>query len=465
MDNAQLLLKEEEIIKIILEFLSSRHYHVTMRTLEKESNVFNCDYSDEVFFLRELVLDGDFDEVVDFGKSFSSSREFNQKQFNYTVLRQKFIELIYMRYHILDKQSNKEQGVNNLMKTLRELEECCPSKEEYSNLCWLLTVPDLNSHEDFKNWRVDISRLNCFEDLLDCLSSLMPLVKKRKGNTKTAAKDRLLQLIVKGLFYESCIDYCQTVATCNNEKAILSLKNDILRSSVDYFPSNLLSWIHCLPEQCFRTPFEHMDVEVNITNRVNKQIVNLNPKSKNDIGIMQKEYRENQNHREIHHQVKGIMGENFTSIGKTYNILSNRNGKVELNHRNKSSKPEKQDNNIEAPKVVRKSDTVIIKSYEDKQSVSLDAETKMEIDDNFKNNPTIDPNSDCHGLPLSEASNFEDLTQGIKLSEESRQKSGRDNVLRKNELNHVLTNKCYEKDVIDDKKISKQGTIILIGYC
>ena len=165
MDNAQLLLKEEEIIKIILEFLSSRHYHVTMRTLEKESNVFNCDYSDEVFFLRELVLDGDFDEVVDFGKSFSSSREFNQKQFNYTVLRQKFIELIYMRYHILDKQSNKEQGVNNLMKTLRELEECCPSKEEYSNLCWLLTVPDLNSHEDFKNWRVDISRLNCFEDL------------------------------------------------------------------------------------------------------------------------------------------------------------------------------------------------------------------------------------------------------------------------------------------------------------
>ena len=70
MDNAQLLLKEEEIIKIILEFLSSRHYHVTMRTLEKESNVFNCDYSDEVFFLRELVLDGDFDEVVDFGKSF-----------------------------------------------------------------------------------------------------------------------------------------------------------------------------------------------------------------------------------------------------------------------------------------------------------------------------------------------------------------------------------------------------------
>lgn len=293
----------------------------------------------------------------------------------------------------------------------------------------------------------------------------MPLVKKRKGNTKTAAKDRLLQLIVKGLFYESCIDYCQTVATCNNEKAILSLKNDILRSSVDYFPSNLLSWIHCLPEQCFRTPFEHMDVEVNITNRVNKQIVNLNPKSKNDIGIMQKEYRENQNHREIHHQVKGIMGENFTSIGKTYNILSNRNGKVELNHRNKSSKPEKQDNNIEAPKVVRKSDTVIIKSYEDKQSVSLDAETKMEIDDNFKNNPKIDPNSDCHGLPLSEASNFEDLTQGIKLSEESRQKSGRDNVLRKNELNHVLTNKCYEKDVIDDKKISKQGTIILIGYC
>ena len=464
MDNAQLLLKEEEVIKIILEFLSSRHYHVTMRTLEKESNVFNCDYSDEVFFLRELVLDGDFDEVIDFGKSFSSSRDFNQKQFNYTVLRQKFIELIYMRYHILDKQSNKEQGVNNVMKTLRELEECCPSKEEYSNLCWLLTVPDLNTHEEFKNWRVDISRVNCFEDLLDCLSSLMPLVKKRKGLTKTADKDRLLQLIVKGLFYESCIDYCQTVATCNNEKAILSLKNDILSSSLDHFPSNLLSWIHCLPEQCFRTPFEHTSVEVNITNWVNKQIVNLNPKSNNTISIMQKESRENQNCREMYHQVKGIMEENVTSIGKTYNILSNRNGKVELNHRNESPKPERLDNNIEDPKVVRKSDTVIIESYEDKESASLDAETKMDIDVNFKNNPEIDPNSDYHGLPLLEGSHFEDLTERIKLSDESRQKIGRDNVLimRKNELNHVLTKKCYEKDFIEDK-VSKQGMIILTG--
>ena len=464
MDNAQLLLKEEEVIKIILEFLSSRHYHVTMRTLEKESNVFNCDYSDEVFFLRELVLDGDFDEVIDFGKSFSSSRNFNQKQFNYTVLRQKFIELIYMRYHILDKQSNKEQGVNNVMKTLRELEECCPSKEEYSNLCWLLTVPDLNTHEEFKNWRVDISRVNCFEDLLDCLSSLMPLVKKRKGLTKTADKDRLLQLIVKGLFYESCIDYCQTVATSNNEKAILSLKNDILSSSLDHFPSNLLSWIHCLPEQCFRTPFEHTSVEVNITNWVNKQIVNLNPKSNNTISIMQKESRENQNYKEMYHQVKGIMEENVTSIGKTYNILSNRNGKVELNYRNESPKPERLDNNIEDPKVVRKSDTVIIESYEDKESASLDAETKMEIDVNFKNNPEIEPNSDYHGLPLSEGSHFEDLTERIKLSAESRQKIGRDNVLimRKNELNHVLTKKCYEKDFIEDK-VSKQGTIILTG--
>ena len=464
MDNAQLLLKEEEVIKIILEFLSSRHYHVTMRTLEKESNVFNCDYSDEVFFLRELVLDGDFDEVIDFGKSFSSSRNFNQKQFNYTVLRQKFIELIYMRYHILDKQSNKEQGVNNVMKTLRELEECCPSKEEYSNLCWLLTVPDLNTHEEFKNWRVDISRVNCFEDLLDCLSSLMPLVKKRKGLTKTADKDRLLQLIVKGLFYESCIDYCQTVATCNNEKAILSLKNDVLSSSLDHFPSNLLSWIHCLPEQCFRTPFEHTSVEVNITNWVNKQIVNLNPKSNNTISIMQKESRENQNYREMYHQVKGIMEENVTSIGKTYNILSNRNGKVELNHRNESPKPERPDNNIEDPKVVRKSDTVIIESYEDKESASLDAETKMEIDVNFKNNPEIEPNSDYHGLPLSEGSHFEDLTERIKLFAESRQKIGRDNVLimRKNELNHVLTKKCYEKDFIEDK-VSKQGMIILTG--
>ena len=81
MDSYSMPIHEEDVIKLILEFLSARHYHVTMRTLEKESGVTNCDYSDEVLFLRDLVMDGDFDEIIQFGNSFTATTSFNQKRF------------------------------------------------------------------------------------------------------------------------------------------------------------------------------------------------------------------------------------------------------------------------------------------------------------------------------------------------------------------------------------------------
>ena len=259
METTQLRIIEEDVIKIILEFLSTKQYNVTMRTLEKESCVINSDYSDEVLFLRELVLDGDFDEVMEFGNTFSTNQAFNQKTFNYIVLRQKFVELIYMKSHIIDKQSSST--VEEVMKTLAQLKTCCPCEEEYTNLCWLLTVPNLNTQKEFENWNLDISRLRCFDELLDCLSIFMPLVKRKVNITKVAGKDRLLHLIVQGLFYESCIQYCQSVAT-GSIKNNLIFKNDLLNGLSEDYSSNLLSWIQCLPYEAFSTSFEQTEVDL-----------------------------------------------------------------------------------------------------------------------------------------------------------------------------------------------------------
>ena len=276
----KLTIYEEELIKLIEEYLASRDYHVSLRTLEKESSVINSDYSDEVLFLRELVLDGDYDEVLQFGESLKSNQAYDQTRFNYIVLRQKFIELIYLKAHILDKQNINT--VSEVMRTLSKLEKHCKSKEEYNNLCWLLTLPDLNSHEEFQDWNIDVSRLKCFDELLDCLSMFMPLVKRNIGSNRTASKDRLLQLIVKGLFYETCTQYCQTIANSDEANSYnFDLKTNMLENGVDMeCSSNLLSWVLGLPAGVFELPFNLCDIDVcytrpsNRKNKINQGLIN-----------------------------------------------------------------------------------------------------------------------------------------------------------------------------------------------
>ena len=53
-----LLLKEEDVIKLACEFLQNREMHISQVTLERESGVINGNYSDDLLFLRQLILDG-----------------------------------------------------------------------------------------------------------------------------------------------------------------------------------------------------------------------------------------------------------------------------------------------------------------------------------------------------------------------------------------------------------------------
>ena len=53
-----LLLKEEDVIKLACEFLQNRDMHISQVTLERESGVINGNYSDDLLFLRQLILDG-----------------------------------------------------------------------------------------------------------------------------------------------------------------------------------------------------------------------------------------------------------------------------------------------------------------------------------------------------------------------------------------------------------------------
>ena len=63
---AQLSLREEEVVRLSLEFLNSRDLHISQLSLERETGVINGAYSDDVLFLRQLILDGQWDDVLEF---------------------------------------------------------------------------------------------------------------------------------------------------------------------------------------------------------------------------------------------------------------------------------------------------------------------------------------------------------------------------------------------------------------
>lgn len=109
-------IKEAEVIKLILDFLNSRKLHISMLALEKESGVINGLYSDDMLFLRyecgrtpscpvlaperpgilklfvggggsllfdrQLILDGQWEEVMQFIQPLEGMEKFDKKRWD-----------------------------------------------------------------------------------------------------------------------------------------------------------------------------------------------------------------------------------------------------------------------------------------------------------------------------------------------------------------------------------------------
>lgn len=80
-----------------------------------------------------------------------------------------------------------------------------------------------------------------------------------------AQGDRLLQLLVKGLLYESCVEHCQARATSTDEIIDLNDPNSLLSNTrLSDTDVSLLSWLHALPTETFSCPFEQKALSLHI---------------------------------------------------------------------------------------------------------------------------------------------------------------------------------------------------------
>ncbi|CAL1289418.1 unnamed protein product [Larinioides sclopetarius] len=263
MPSAHLTLKEEEVVKLLLEFLSNRELSISQLSVERETGVINGTFSDDILFLRQLILDGQWDDVLEFVQPLEGLENFDSKQFHYIVIKHKYIELLCIRSETGIFQ-NVDVAVEEVVKSLADLEKYCPSKEDYNNLCLLVTLPRLSDHFDYRNWNPSNARVNCFKAVYPLVEKFLPLDKKG-AESQTAKGDRLIQLIIKGVLYESCVEYCQQRATsATSEMQEMGFSHILNGTGFSDSDLSLLSWLQCIPPETFSYPFEQKTLSVDV---------------------------------------------------------------------------------------------------------------------------------------------------------------------------------------------------------
>ncbi|XP_067893702.1 WD repeat-containing protein 47-like isoform X2 [Heterodontus francisci] len=144
------------------------------------------------------------------------------------------------------------------VKCLHALEEYCPSKEDYSKLCLLLTLPRLTNHAEFKDWNPSTARVQCFDEACVMVAEFIPADRKLSEAGFKASNNRLFQLVIKGLLYESCVEFCQSRATGEeiSESEVLLGIDLLCGNGCDDLDLSLLSWLQNLSPDTFSCAFE-----------------------------------------------------------------------------------------------------------------------------------------------------------------------------------------------------------------
>lgn len=258
-----LSVEETEIIRLVLQFLSSRKLYKSTRNLERESGVTNCSYSDDILFLRQLILDGEWDSIFTYVQPLEKREGFDAKTFRYLILKEKFMEILYFKSGIEGVSSSF--SIEDMIKCLNQLEKNCPAKSDYTKLCWLLTVPDLYELPEYQGWNPESARWKCFSEIVELLKNVMSIHKKKPKSLPSLSQNRLVNLIGKGLCFESCVDYChQRAMNAKADEGLLNICNNVLSGVSHENTGNFLSWLNSLPQESFTNPFEAASLEVDL---------------------------------------------------------------------------------------------------------------------------------------------------------------------------------------------------------
>ncbi|RKP12766.1 WD40-repeat-containing domain protein [Piptocephalis cylindrospora] len=136
---------KEDILRMILQYLTDEGYHTSRMTLQDEANIRLREAEEgkaEVKRLKKAILEGDWPEVDKACGKLPMFRQ--QKAFLYAVYRQQFLEYIDKRDH--------QRAFAHLTKRLKPLEHLRSTPDEFKDLAYLLTAKSVQDAPSFRDW-------------------------------------------------------------------------------------------------------------------------------------------------------------------------------------------------------------------------------------------------------------------------------------------------------------------------
>ncbi|KAG9296188.1 hypothetical protein G9A89_014780 [Geosiphon pyriformis] len=134
----------EDIIRMIIQYLSDEGYTSSKTTLYDEANFKGHEREErvtEVNRLKKGIIEGDWAEV---DKLCAKPLVKNQKSFLYAVYKQQYLEYI--------EHQEMQKAFTFLNKRLKPLEHLQMTPNEFKDLCYLLTAKAVHDAPSFKNW-------------------------------------------------------------------------------------------------------------------------------------------------------------------------------------------------------------------------------------------------------------------------------------------------------------------------
>ncbi|CAL8072675.1 unnamed protein product [Calicophoron daubneyi] len=233
-DSVKLNIFEGDVVKLILEFLEKRDLAISMLSLERETGKVNGPFNEDILFFRQLILEGHWDDALDYLEPLRNPPiSLDLREARFLLLKHKYLELLCLRCSAnvpVNGATNGSAGsgedqvdytVEQVVDCLKQLEPECASQTEYRDLALLLTLPRLDQHPAYRDWNPSLGRLQCFTKIYPLLEPFVRLSEPESGAEEVARGDRLIRLLIKGILYEACVDYCALMAT--ERKAAMQL--------------------------------------------------------------------------------------------------------------------------------------------------------------------------------------------------------------------------------------------------
>ena len=303
-------IKKSDIILFIMDFLYNEHLDKALISLEQETNISLFNYPKELLVLRNLILEGNWNESEEILNSINQNNininNFPYRKALFELKKQQFLEAVESE----PNQSSNGGDVENLVAQLKYLQTLCPPDEFKKILQCLSQTPSITDQEEYKNWSPITGRLMCFDKIRNYLKFIYPI----RGN-EVKIENNLMSNVIKAVYFLSTNDASYREFSNLNDV----LKGFIIEVDKDIKENNL-------------------QMNINIENDVNKNKINAS--SSQQINVM----KSNRNELILSQSQNQLILNNNNNINSNNNNINNNNDNININNIN--NEPTNKMNNI-----------------------------------------------------------------------------------------------------------------------